>query len=141
MAENLAITVHDALTNEGGGSYSSLTAVSAKEKAKLYNIMSNPTHKVGDFINKTIQVKDIYVETIELEDEDTAETVTAPRIVLVDTEGESYQAVSKGVFSALARIIKIFGEPTWEGGLPCTVKQISLGKNQMLTLELDESQL
>ncbi len=38
-------------------------------------------------------------------------------------------------------MIKVFGEPTWDGGIPCVVKQVSLGKNQMLTLEVDEQQL
>ena len=79
----------------------------------------------------------MYVELIDLEDEDTHESVTAPRIVLVDTAGETYQAVSKGIFNALTRLIQTFGEPTWEEGLPLLVRQISLGKNQMLTLEVD----
>ena len=141
MAEVMAITIADALTAGGGNAYCSLSAVSAKDKAKLYNVMSNPAHKVGDYINKQIRVKDIYVEAVEITDEDTNETVVAPRIVLVDVDGDSYQAVSKGVFSSLSRMIKVFGEPTWDGGIPCVVKQVSLGKNQMLTLEVDESQL
>ncbi len=144
MAENtgLATTnVKDAMSAHASSSYSSLRSGTVKEKAALYNAMSNPTHKVGDYINKTIMVKDIFVELIELEDEDTHENVTAPRIVLVDTEGETYQAVSKGIFNALQRLIQTFGEPTWDDGLPLLVRQISLGKNQMLTLEVDVSQL
>lgn len=144
MAENngLATTnVKDAMSTHASSSYSSLRSGTLKEKAELYNAMSNPAHKVGDYINKVITVKDVYVELIELEDEDTHESVTAPRIVLVDTEGETYQAVSKGVFNALTRLIQTFGEPTWEDGLPLLVRQISLGKNQMLTLEVDVDSL
>ena len=143
MAENgLAIpNVKDAMSAHASSSYSSLRSGTLKEKAALYNAMSNPSHKVGDYINKVINVKDVYVELIELEDEDTHESVTAPRIVLVDTEGETYQAVSKGVFNALTRLIQTFGEPTWDDGLPLLVRQISLGKNQMLTLEVDVDSL
>lgn len=143
MAENgLATTnVKDAMSAHASSSYSSLRSGTLKEKAALYNAMSNPSHKVGDYINKVIAVKDVYVELIEIEDEDTQEKVTAPRIVLVDTDGETYQAVSKGVFNALTRLIQTFGEPTWDDGLPLLVRQISLGKNQMLTLEVDVDSL
>lgn len=140
MAENnglAIIDVRDAMSAEGQSAYSSLKSGTIKEKAVLYNAMSNPEHKVGDYINQTIKIKDVYVEAIEMTDEDTNEVFTAPRIVLIDTEGSTYQAVSKGIFNALTRLIRTFGEPTWEDGLPCIVRQISLGKNQMLTLEVD----
>ena len=53
MAENtgLATTnVKDAMSKNASSSYSSLRSGTLKEKAALYNAMSNPTHKVGDFI-------------------------------------------------------------------------------------------
>lgn len=141
MAEEITglatIDVRGALSEQGSQAFCSMRTGTAKEKAALYNATSNPTHKVGDYINKTIRVKDIYVEAIELEDDETHTVVTAPRIVLVDTDGDSYQAVSKGIFNSLVRLIHTFGEPTWEEGLPLVVKQISLGKNQMLNLEID----
>ena len=144
MAENnglAIIDVRDAMSAEGQSAYSSLKSGTIKEKAVLYNAMSNPEHKVGDYINQTIKIKDVYVEAIEMTDEDTGDVFTAPRIVLIDTEGSTYQAVSKGIFNALTRLIRTFGEPTWEDGLPCIVRQISLGKNQMLTLEVDITSL
>ena len=138
---NEIVNVRDAMTAGGNMCYSSMKSGTVKEKAALFNAMSNPNHKVGDFINKTIRVKDVYVETIELEDEETNETVNAPRIVFIDMDGDTYQAVSKGVFSALSRVINVFGEPTWDDGLPFTIKQVSLGKNQLLTFEVDIDQL
>lgn len=144
MAENNAlanVNVADAMSAEGSQAYCSLSSGTVKEKALLYNAMSNPAHKVADYINQTIIVRDVYVELIELTDEDTGEVQTAPRIVLIDTEGDTYQAVSKGIFNALTRLIRTFGEPTWEDGIPCLVRQISLGKNQMLTLEVDVNRL
>ena len=138
---NEIVNVRDAMTAGGNTSYSSMKSGTAKEKAALFNAMSNPNHKVGDYINKTIRVKDVYVEVVEIEDEDTHEVVTAPRIVFIDMDGDIYQAVSKGVFSALSRVINVFGEPTWDDGLPFTIKQVSLGKNQLLTFEVDIDQL
>lgn len=140
MAENAGLAtmdVRNAMSASGSASYSSLKAGTLKEKASLFNAMSNPNHKVGDYINKSIRVKDVYVEIIDLTDEDTGEVTQAPRIVLIDTDGDSYQAVSKGIFSALSRAIQVFGEPTWDDGLPVMIRQISLGKNQMLTFDVD----
>lgn len=140
MAENAGLAtldVRNAMSAGGSANYSSLKAGTLKEKAALFNAMSNPNHKVGDYINKSIRVKDVYVEIIELTDEDTGEVTNAPRIVLIDTDGDSYQAVSKGIFSALSRAIQVFGEPTWDDGIPVIVRQISLGKNQMLTFDVD----
>lgn len=143
MADNamVALNVSDTLSAESPSQYSSMVAGTRKEKADYYNATSNPKHKVGDYINQTIVVRDVFVEVIELEDEDSGDIVYAPRIVLIDMEGETYQAVSNGIFRDLARLFKTFGEPTWEDGLPCTVKQISLGKNQMLKLEVNADML
>ena len=137
MGENSIVNVRDAMSAEGTLSYSSLKSGTAREKAALYNAMSNPDHKVGDYINQRIVVKDVYVETVELTDDETGDVVVAPRIVLIDMDGSSYQAVSKGIFGALQRLIQVFGEPTWEDGIPVIVRQVSLGKNQMLTFDVD----
>ena len=140
MAENnqLANTnVKDTLSQNSTTAYCSLKAATMREKAMLYNAMANPTHRLGDYINVTIFVRDVYVELIELSDELTGEVTMAPRIVLIDTGNETFQAVSKGIYNSLSRLIQTFGEPTWEGGLPLKVKQVSLGKNQLLTLEAD----
>ncbi len=131
------IDVKDAMSAQGSSAYCSLASGTMREKAALYNAMSNPEHKVGDYINRTIVVRDLYVETVEITNEETGDITVAPRVVLIDTNGSTYQAVSKGVFTALTRLIRTFGEPTWEDGLPVIVRQISLGRNQMLTLEVD----
>ena len=154
MAENTGLATLDirgAMSADGPSAYCSLKAGTMKEKAILYNATSNPEHKVGDFINKLIWVKDIYVEAIEIADTDDNgnpikdengedKTTVVPRIVLIDKDNKAYQAVSKGVMNALVRMIRIYGEPTWSDGLPCIVKQVSFGKNQMLTLDVDVSQ-
>ena len=107
-----------------------------KERALVFNAMNNPTHKVGDCINQVINVKDVLAEFIEIEDEETGEVRECPRVVLIDDKGESYQAVSTGIFNAVKKAIATFGAPTWDEPLPCLIKQISLGKNQMLTFDI-----
>lgn len=137
MSDELAIgTMNDSLTGKAGDVYCSIQAGSMAEKALIYNAMNNPAHRLGDCINKTLIIRDVLAEMISITDDVTGEVSQAPRIVLIDKDGESYQAVSKGIFNAVKKAIVVFGPPTWEVGLPIVVKQVSFGKNQMLTFDI-----
>ena len=150
MAEN-AIVMADLkqeLSADSSSMFCSLQGGTRAEKARVYNAMNNPEHKVADCINKTINVKDVLAEYIEVGKTDSegkpvvdenGEQVmdTVPRVVLIDDKGEAYQAVSVGIFNAVKKAIAVFGAPTWDEPLPITVKQISLGTNKMLTFDVD----
>ena len=87
-------------------------------------------------IGKIINVKDVFVEEVRFADEETGEITFAPRIVVIDTNGESYQAVSVGVMSAFKKLFQLFGQPTWPEGIPLEVKQVKNGKNNILTFAI-----
>lgn len=114
--------------------YCSIVAETFDDKAKVFNAMSSPDERLRNHINEVIKVKDVYCEIIECLNKDTGETSEAPRVVLIDTEGKSYQCVSTGIFNSLNRLFTVFGMPTWENGVPCKIKQISAGERQILTL-------
>ena len=129
--------VRQELSAESPSTYCSVQGGDRKAKALVYNAMNNPTHRVGDCINKKLMIKDVLAEVIELENEETGEMQQVPRVVLIDENGESYQAVSTGIFSAVKKAIAVFGAPTWDEPLPIVIKQVSLGKNQMLTFDVE----
>lgn len=114
--------------------YCSLIADTPEEKVKLYNAMNNPDNRLGDCINMTINAKDLYVELVNCTNQETGEVTTCPRTVIIDEDGVSYQAVSVGIFSALKKVIQVFGAPTWETPVKLEVKQITKGSRKMLTL-------
>lgn len=116
--------------------FCSVKAEDAASKALVFNAANNPQHKVNDFINKKIMVTDIYAETLELVNKETGELDKAPRIVLIDVNGEAYECVSVGMFSSLKKLIAIFGEPTWEDALPIVVKQEKVTNGTMLTMSV-----
>lgn len=132
------IDVSAELSENSTSTYCSIKGGDRKTKAKLYNASNNPDHKVGDFINKSIKVKDVLVETIDLVNDETGEVERAPRVVLIDDKGRAYQAVSLGIFNAVKKAIQIFGEPTWDEPIEFTVKQISVKNGSMLTLDVVE---
>ena len=129
--------VRQELSAESPSTYCSVQGGDRKAKALVYNAMNNPTHRVGDCINKKLMIKDVLAEVIELENEETGEMQQVPRVVLIDENGESYQAVSTGIFNAVKKAIAVFGAPTWDEPLPIVIRQVSLGKNQMLTFDIE----
>lgn len=114
--------------------FCSVKAETMAEKALVFNAANNPQYKVNDFINKKIMLKDVYAETLELCNAETGEYEKAPRIVLIDENGEAYECVSVGMFSSLKKLIATFGEPTWEDPIPVVVKQEKVKNGSMLTL-------
>ena len=115
--------------------YCSMHAETMEQKAKLFKAMNNPEKRIADCINTVIEVQDVYVEVVDCTNPD-GEITQCPRIVLIDKNGIGYQAVSIGVFSALKKVIRVFGEPQWEKPLPLMVKQITRGAKQMLTFDV-----
>ena len=118
-------------------SFCSLSAETPEEKANLFRVMNNPEKRLGDCINMTIYVKDLFCEVVKCKNQETGETTTCPRIVVVDKDGVGYQAVSLGVFSAFKKLIAIFGPPTWESPLPIKVMQTTKGARKLLTFDVN----
>lgn len=141
MSENEIMNVAQELSADARTAYCSIKGATMRERAAVYNASNNPNHRLADFINKVIRVKDVLAEQVEMVDEETGELQTAVRVVLIDVDGASYQAISTGVFSALKRAIQVFGAPTWDDGLPILIKQVPVGKGSMLTFDVDAEQL
>lgn len=115
--------------------YCSMAVTTKEEQKILFNAISTPQYRIKDCINTVINVKDVFIEPADMTRED-GSVQTVPRIVLIDTEGKSYTAASYGVYNALSRMITICGNPTWPDGIAIRIKQITNGKNNILTFEM-----
>lgn len=133
--ENQVLSLKDEFT-EQRDSFCSMAANSPEEKANLFNATNNPAHRIADYINATINAKDVFCEIVTVTNRETGEITQCPRVVLIDDKGEGYQAVSFGVFSALKKLMQVYGVPTWEPAIPVKVQQISKGTNKMLTFSV-----
>ena len=116
--------------------FTSVTAETEEARARLYNAMNNPDKRIGDCINMTINAKDLYIEVVNCTNTETGEVTACPRIVIIDDKGVSYQAVSIGIYSALKKLIQVYGAPTWEKPIKLEVKQVTKGDRKMLTLNV-----
>lgn len=115
--------------------FCSLEGKDQTSKIALFNAMNTPDHHMSDCINEVIYATDLFLEKVTCKRDDGGVDV-CPRIVLIDKDGKSYQSVSMGVFSALRKLIVVFGQPHWEKPLPLKIKQIKKDKNSILTFEL-----
>lgn len=118
--------------------YCSMKPQTEEEEVILYNAMNNPEKRIKDCINLEINVKDVFVEVVYLESQDhPGLKEPCPRIVLIDTEGQAYQAVSVGMYSALKKVFTSFGTPdTWKAPKKFRVRQITKSADRsILTLD------
>lgn len=121
---------------ETGVSYSSMNVQDHDQAVAFYNAVTNPTGKLKEHINETLNLVHVSVEPIEVKRGD-GTTNIAPRIVLVTDAGDSYSCVSVGVYAALKRIFSLFGTPdTWKNPLPIKPVLQAIKKGQVLSIQL-----
>lgn len=121
---------------ETGVGYSSMNVQDHDQAVAFYNAVTNPTGKLKEHINETLNLVHVSVEPIEVKREDGITNI-APRIVLVTDAGESYSCVSVGVYAALKRIFSLFGTPdTWSNPLPIKPVLQATKKGQVLSIQL-----
>lgn len=91
---------------------------------------------IADNLNKTIVLKDIVVQIVEMADEQTGELVEVPRTILIADDGVAYHAISKGVFRAVENILGILGSPDkWTAPVPVKVVREGTGVRQYFTIK------
>lgn len=106
-------------------SYCSMHLDDIRDKLTAYNATSNAGKSLSDMIGEEFLVRHIYVEAIQCLNEQTGETTTCPRIVLISPTGESFQAVSMGIYGSIKKIMQLFGDPsTWNFALLCVCKRV-----------------
>ena len=121
---------------ETGVGYSSMNVQDHDQAVAFYNAVTNPTGKLKEHINETLNLVHVSVEPIEVKRGD-GTTNIAPRIVLVTDAGDSYSCVSVGVYAALKRIFSLFGTPdTWKNPLPIKPVLQAIKKGQVLSIQL-----
>jgi hypothetical protein len=106
-------------------SYCSIKGDTREAKVAMYNAINSPDHKLSDFVGKKLNIKDISIERVENPSDETGEMVANARVVLIDENGESYTCVSSGIYSAIKKLVAVFGEPTWEPALPVEIQNLS----------------
>lgn len=121
--------------NRETNQFVSFHAEDMKSKVRLFNAMNQPKYKVSDMINKKIKLKDVILMNVTMEGED-GEQDTGIRSVLIDADGNAYNATSNGIFSSLTNLYMIFGTLHFEDPLEILISQIPTKRGSTLSITL-----
>lgn len=138
--ENAMTTTNDKMLdfnafNRETNQFVSFRAEDMKSKVRLFNAMNQPKYKVSDMINKKIKLKDVILMNVTMEGED-GEQETGIRSVLIDADGNAYNATSNGIFSSLTNLYMIFGTLHFEEPLEILISQIPTKRGSTLSITL-----
>ena len=138
--ENAMSTTNDKMLdfnafNRETNQFVSFRAEDMKSKVRLFNAMNQPKYKVSDMINKKIKLKDVILMNVTMEGED-GEQDTGIRSVLIDADGNAYNATSNGIFSSLTNLYMIFGTLHFEDPLEILIPQIPTKRGSTLSITL-----
>lgn len=76
--------------------------------------ITGETVQLSDVVNTVIGVTDIYLENVQIADENTGELRILPRILMMCDDGRTVSCVSMTAFSALSKIMRFKGTPSPE---------------------------
>lgn len=133
--------------SESNPMFTTMRVETKQEKARFYNVVQNPTHKMSEYINKEIKIADVYMERVILEREDEVEldgektkverSLPAVKTVIITPEGEGILAHSTGIAESLYSIFTIFGLPSeWDEPLTVRLLQIETPKGRYFKFEV-----
>ena len=118
--------------------YCSKVAESETENKELFNALESCDALLNDSGGQEIEIKDMYIEDIQVVDEESGELKTKYRTILFDVNGQTYATGSYGIYNILKKIVQIYGLPeSWEKPLKVKVAKRPIGNGkQSLTLTL-----
>lgn len=142
LEENYQIHQTDAqelVTNMSGSDSLMFTTLDTNDiinVLKASEVMAQPDGRLRDFVNTDIVISDIIMHPIKQVDQNTGMEVDVPRIILIDSEGKSYNCVSKGIYNALvSNILPVMNKLGYKNVLVVKVVEGSAGPtNRYLTL-------
>lgn len=125
------LTLIDEMENYNKQCYTSINMENAENRKLLFKISESADGRVSDNLNKTIMLKDIFLQRYDKVNEETGEVEEKTRTILIDETGKSYASASKGLYNSLLKFIQIMGKPdTWEKPMAIQVQEVALPKGK-----------
>ena len=120
-------------------SWTSLSMKTHKEKAMVFNAVSNPDFQIIDFVGQKISVEHIYAQAEQFTDTETGDIKDGTRVILFNPLGESFSCVSDGIKRSLTTLFATFGVPPFQPALiviPALVKSKDNAMRKILKLNV-----
>ena len=96
----------DNLTNPNGNFFCSIQNDGTRtSQVKVYNAINSKGEALDDHKGEVLEIVDVAAHPVTLVDENTGEVVDALRVVMIDKNGQNYDAVSQGIASSLQKTV------------------------------------
>lgn len=124
------------LPNSVAQGFSSVQITDTASRIKIYNAMTSAKSLRLEALGETIYIKDLIVQPVEGENDETGEIENYLRTTLLTIDGEAYSAGSNGVSVSVRNILAAFGHPNdwvangFPNGLPVRAVQKPSGKGR-----------
>ena len=116
--------------------YSSIQGADLETRKTIFNAV-NSAEPIADHLGTVLNVRDIIIQNVELENEQTGKIENAPRVILIDDSGAAYAGTSQGMLSAITTLFLIIGEPhNWGETIPMAVVEKKAKRGKMFSIEL-----
>lgn len=87
--------------------WSSMPMDDMESKIKIYNATNQADHTVKEMLNKPIEMVDVVI-TVGSTVDDNGNINETPRVCIFDKDGNTYHAMSWGVYRSICRIRSLF---------------------------------
>lgn len=109
------------LNDGNAGGYSSIKGNDFASRRKVAAALTSSV-PIDDHKGETINLAHIIIQSVDIADSNTGETVKAPRVTLIDSEGKAFHAVSTGLLGSARTVLSVLGEPhTWPEPVPVRI--------------------
>ena len=129
IQNNSVPSLNETIASLGGkaGILTTLPNGTQAERLAVAAAVSN-SDPIKKNLGKTIQVVNVVVQSVEMENEQTGEIVSVPRVVLVDDKGNTFHAISGPLFRDVRTMLGLVGMPDLSAGdKPIPVKILEDG--------------
>jgi hypothetical protein len=108
--------------NDGtAGGYSSIKGNDFASRRKVAAALTSSS-PIDEHKDEVINLAHIIIQSVDIQDSASGETVKAPRVTLIDGDGKAFHAVSTGLLGSARTILSVLGEPhTWPEPVPVKV--------------------
>lgn len=99
------------LNNPGSAFFSTISGSDFAGKKAIAAALTS-SKALANSLNETIALANIIVQSVQIADDKTGEVNDAPRVTLIDVDGNAFHATSAGLLSSVRNLLGVFGEPS-----------------------------
>lgn len=108
-----------------------------EEKVNLFNVLTNADTKLSDTVNTVISCENVLFTTGSTTNTETGEVEERERVIVIDTDGQSYHSMSAGLVGSFKNLCLVFGDPKeWATPIDVKVVKKETKKGQTYILEI-----